>query len=313
MGQPRSRLEAVLRSGTFAVTAELATTDSADPQSVIDMAERLRGHVDAVNCTDNSAAHAHISQLAAAHFLADAGFEPVVQFVCRDRNRLALQADILGACALGARNILALTGDDVSAGDHPETNPTYDLDSLHLLRIARIMRDDGTYLSGRKLTGPPSFFLGAVENPFAPPLDYRPIRLGKKIEAGAEFFQTQMIFNMERMREFMKVVVDMGLNESAYILGGICVPKSARAAHYMAENVPGTDIPAPILRRLDGTPKEKQADEAVKLCTDMVLELKEMPGVAGVHIMGINFEEGIVRVVEDAGLLPRPDVATPAA
>lgn len=308
MDQPRSRLEAVLRSGAFAVTSELATTDSADPQSVLDVAEELRGHVDAVNCTDNSAAHAHISQVAAAHLLTDAGFDPVVQFVCRDRNRLALQADILGACALGARNILALTGDDVGAGDHPETNPNYDLDSLHLLRIARIMRDDGTYLSGRKLTGPPTFFLGAVENPFAPPFDYRPVRLGKKIEAGAEFFQTQMIFNMERMRRFMDVVVDMGLDEKAYILGGICVPKSARAAHYMAEHVPGTDIPEEILNRLDGTPKEKQSEEAIKLCTEMALELKEMPGVAGVHLMGINFEEGIVRVVEEAGLLPRPEV-----
>ena len=303
----RSHLEGVLRSGEFAVTAELATTDSADPRSVLDAAELLRGHVDGVNVTDNSAAHPHISQVAAGHLLVDAGFEPIVQFVCRDRNRLALQADILGACALGTRNILALTGDDVGAGDHPEANPSYDLDSIHLLKIARIMRDDGTYLSGRRLTGPPSFFLGAVENPFAPPYGYRPIRLGKKIEAGAEFIQTQMVFNTERMRGFMKAVVDMGLHEKAFILGGVCIPKSARAAHYIAEHVPGTDIPQGILDRLDRTPKEKQADEAVRLSVELLHELKEMPGIAGVHVMGINFEEGIVRVIEDAGLLPRPE------
>jgi methylenetetrahydrofolate reductase (NADPH) len=307
----RSHLEGVLRSGEFAVTAELATTDSADPRSVLEAAELLRGHVDGVNVTDNSAAHPHISQVAAAHLLVDAGFEPIVQFVCRDRNRLALQADILGACALGARNVLALTGDDVGAGDHPEANPSYDLDSIHLLKIARIMRDDGTYLSGRKLTGSPSFFLGAVENPFAPPYEYRAIRLGKKVEAGAEFIQTQMVFNTERMREFMQAVVDMGLHEKAFILGGVCIPKSARAAHYIAERVPGTDIPEVILDRLDGTPKEKQADEAVRLSVELIHELKEMPGIAGVHVMGINFEEGIVRVIEEAGLLPRPEVAAP--
>ena len=308
---PRSRLEALLRAGHFAVTAELGTTDSADPTSIGWMAAPLRGFADAVNCTDNSAAHAHISQVAAAHLLIDAGYEPIAQFVCRDRNRLALQADILGAAALGVRNIVALTGDDVGAGDHPETNPSYDLDSMHLLRIARIMRDEGTYLSGRKLTDPPSFFLGAVENPFAPPQDYRPIRLGKKIEAGAEFIQTQMIFNMDRMREFMKRVVDLGLHERAYILAGVCIPKSARGAHYMREHVPGTDIPDEVMARLEGTPKERQAAESIELCAEMASELKEMEGVAGVHLMAINFEEAIPGVVERAGLLPRPQMDVP--
>lgn len=309
----RSRFEAVLRSGAFAVTAELTTTDSADPASVSDMVETLRGYVDAVNCTDNSAAHTHISQVAAGHLLVDAGFDPIVQFVCRDRNRLALQADILGACALGARNIVALTGDDVGAGDHPEAKPSYDLDSLHLLRIAKIMRDQGTYLSGRKLTQAPSFFLGAVENPFAPPIDYRPIRLGKKIEAGAEFIQTQMIFNVPRMREFMKSVVDLGLHEQAFIIGGICIPKSARGAHYMAENVPGTDFPKELLDRLDGTPKEKQAEESVAIALETLEELRGMEGVAGVHLMGVRNEEGIVSVIEQGGLLPRPAVEVPVA
>ena len=304
MDEPRSRLEAVLRSGGFAATAELGATDSADPRSILDMAEPLRGHIDTVNCTDNSAAHAHISPVASAHLLADAGFDPVVQFVCRDRNRLALQADILGACALGARNILALTGDDVSVGDHPETKPTYDLDSMHLLRIARIMRDQGTYLSGRKLAEPPSFFLGAVENPIAPPVNNRPVRLGKKIDAGAEFIQTQMIFNMSRMREFMKATVDLGHHERAYILAGVCIPKSAKAARFMQENVPGTDIPEEFIAHLERTPKGKQSDEAIKMCTDMVLELKETEGVAGVHLMAMKFEEAIVRVVEGAGLRP---------
>jgi methylenetetrahydrofolate reductase (NADPH) len=310
MTEPRSHLEAVLRSGAFAVTAELGTTDSALAGSVLEAAAPLAGKVDAVNCTDNSAAHPHISQQAAAHLLVDEGFEPIVQFVCRDRNRLALQADILGACALGARNIMALTGDDVSAGDHPEAKPTYDLDSMHLLRIARIMRDQGTYLSGRPLTDPPSFFLGAVENPFAPPVDYRPIRLGKKVEAGAEFVQTQMIFNVPRMREFMKHVVDMGLHERVFVLGGICIPKSARGAHYMAENVPGTDLPQELLDRLDGVPKERQAAESVQIGLEILEELRSMEGVAGVHLMGVRNEEGIVAVIEGAGLLPRPASAT---
>ena len=203
VSEPHSQLEALLRAGRFAVTAEMQPSNGADPDQVRRLAAGLRGHVDAANCTDNPAARPHLSPLAAGRFVVEAGVEPIVQLTCRDRNRLGLQADLLGASALGARNVLLLTGDDVSSGDHPEARPIFDLDSLHLLRIARILRDRGTYLSGRPLTSRPSYFVGAVENPFAPPHDFRPVRLSKKVEAGAEFIQTQICFNLERMLEFM--------------------------------------------------------------------------------------------------------------
>src|SRR6266545_4540229 len=191
---PRSHLHRLLASGAFVVTAELQATDSPDPESVYRLADLLRGSVDAVNCTDNSAAHPHISPLASAHLLLDRGVEPIVQLACRDRNRLALQADLLGAVALGARNVCLMTGDDVTAGDHPEAKPIYDIDAVHAIHIARGMRDQGVYVSGRNLDQPLPLFIGAVENPFAPPRDFRPIRLGKKVEAGAEFVQTQIVF-----------------------------------------------------------------------------------------------------------------------
>ena len=303
---PRSHLHQLLLDGTFVVTSELQTTDGGDPDSVYAVADPLVGKVDAVNCTDNSAAHPHLSQLAAARLLLDRGIEPIVQFGCRDRNRLALQADMLGANALGARNLCLMTGDDVTAGDHPETKPIYDIDSIHALRIARIMRDEGTYLSGRPLSSPPSFLIGAVENPFSPPVDYRPQRLLKKIEAGAEFFQTQICFNLERMRAFMKEVVDLGAIERAWILAGVYVPRSAKAVRYLRDVVPGIDVPEEIVTRLESVPRERQEDEGVRLALEICRELQQMPGVAGVHLMSIRGEDAIVRVVEELGLLPRP-------
>jgi methylenetetrahydrofolate reductase (NADPH) len=305
----KSNLESLLRSGEFVVTAELETTDSADPASIAGVAEPLKGRVDAVNCTDNSAAHPHISQVAAAHLLIDEGIEPIVQFTCRDRNRLALQADMLGAAALGVRNIVCMQGDDVSAGDHPEAKPIWDLDSSHLLRTARVLRDEGMYLSGRKVDQPPSFFIGAVENPFAPPLDYRPVRMAKKLDAGAEFIQTQIVFNMDRMREFMGRITDMGLPERAFVLATVCVPRSAKGAHYMAEHVPGLEVPQAILDRIDGTPKEKQADEAVAIGLELIEQLRDTPGVSGVHLISIKWPEAIARLADEAGLTPRPRAA----
>jgi methylenetetrahydrofolate reductase (NADPH) len=302
----RSGLHRLLSAGEFVVTAELQATDSADPQSVVDLAEVLRGKVDAVNCTDNSSAHAHLSPMAAAHLLADAGLEPIMQFVCRDRNRLALQSDMLGAAALGVRNVLCMTGDDVSVGDHPEAKPIYDIDSVHLLRIARIMRDNGTYLSGRPLTNPPDFLIGAVENPFAPPLEFRPMRLGKKIEAGAEFFQTQICFNLAKMRLFMTRCADLGLLERTWVLAGVFVPRSARAVRYLRDQVPGIDVPDEVVERLDAVSLDGQRAEGIRLALDVVEEVRAMPGVSGVHLMTIKNEEAIVEVVEQAGLLPRP-------
>jgi methylenetetrahydrofolate reductase (NADPH) len=307
---PRSRLHELLRSETFVVTCELETIDGGDPGEVYAAAEPLQGKVDAVNCTDNSAAHPHLSQVAAARLLLDRGIEPIVQFACRDRNRLALQADLLGAHALGARNVLLMTGDDVTAGDHPEAKPIYDLDALHLLRIARIMRDEGTYLNGRPLTSPPTFLIGAVENPFAPPVDYRPIRLDKKIDAGAEFIQTQICFNVERMRAFMQAVWESGAAQRAWIIAGVYVPRSARAAGYLRDWVPGIDVPEEVVRRLTGVPKERQEDEGVRMAVEICHELRTMPGIAGIHLMSIRGERAIVRVVEELGLLPRPLTST---
>jgi 5,10-methylenetetrahydrofolate reductase len=305
---PRSRLEGLLRSGTFAVTAELGTADSAELSEVRRLAEPLVGVVDAVNCTDNSAAHVHLSPIAAARAAIGMGLEPIVQFTCRDRNRLALQSDILGAAALGVRNVECMTGDDVSAGDHPEAKGAWDLDSLHLLRIARTMRDRGVSLSGRRLQGAPSYFLGAVENPFAPPQDFRPQRLGKKIEAGAEFFQLQIAFNLERLREFMARVVDLGFHARAFILPSVCVPRSARAMRYLRDEVPGIDVPADVLARLERTLPERQSEESIRMALETVAAIREMPGVSGVHLIAIKWEEAIVRVAEEAGLLPRPEM-----
>jgi methylenetetrahydrofolate reductase (NADPH) len=302
----RSRLEAVLRSGTFAVTGELATIDSADPAAIRGVAQPLRGVVDAVNCTDNSAAHVHISPLAAARVAIEAGLEPIVQLTCRDRNRLALQSDLLGAAALGVRNVSCMTGDDVSAGDHPEARPIWDLDSLHLLRIARTLRDRGVYLSGRRLETPPSYFVGAVENPFAPPQDFRPIRLGKKVEAGAEFVQLQIVFNLERLRAFLERAVDLGIHERAFLLPSVCVPRSARALRYLRDEVPGIDVPEDVLARLERTLPGRQAEESIRMALETVAAVREMPGVAGLHLIAIKWEEAIVRLADEAGFLPRP-------
>jgi methylenetetrahydrofolate reductase (NADPH) len=305
---PRSRLEAVLRSGTFAVTGELATVDSADPAAIRRVAEPLRGVVDAVNCTDNSAAHVHISPVAAARLVMDVGLEPIVQLTCRDRNRLALQSELVGASALGVRNVSCMTGDDVSAGDHPEARPIWDLDSLHLLRIARTLRDGGVYLSGRRLETPPAYFLGAVENPFAPPQDFRPIRLGKKVEAGAEFVQLQIAFNLPRLWAFLERAVDLGITERGFLLPSVCVPRSARALRYLRDEVPGIDVPEEVLARLERTLPDRQSEESIRMALETVAEVRDMPGVAGIHLIAIKWEEAIVRVADEAGLLPRPDV-----
>jgi len=309
---PRSHLHRLLLAGEFVVTAEMQTSDSADPGHVTELAAELRGTVDAVNCTDNSAAHAHIAPMAAARLLLDQGVEPLMQLVCRDRNRLALQADLLGAAALGVRNIVCMTGDDVSTGDHPETKPIYDIDSVHLIRTARIMRDEGRYLSGRPLGDAPSFLIGAVENPFAPPLEFRPMRLGTKIEAGAEFVQTQICFNLEKLRVFMARCGELGLLDHVWVLAGVFVPSSASGARYLRDQVPGVDVPDRVIERMGSVPREEQGAEGIRLALEIVDAVRQIPGVSGVHLMTINHEEAIPRVVEGAGLLPRPpDVTIP--
>ncbi|MFW6070277.1 MAG: methylenetetrahydrofolate reductase [bacterium] len=301
-----SRLERVLRSGLFAVTAELNPPDSADPQDVYDAALVLSEVCDAINATDASGAHCHMSSVAICALLTRAGYEPVFQVSCRDRNRIAIQGDLLGAAAMGVQNVLCLTGDDVSVGDQPQAKRVFDFDSIHLLRTARIMRDQGMFLSGRKLSTPPRIFLGAASNPFAQPYDWRPLRLAKKIEAGAQFIQTQYCYDVPRFREFMKVVRDMGLDEQVYILVGVGPLRNERAAEYMRNKVPGVRIPDEIVERLRKTPKERKQAEGKRICVEIIEQISEIRGVAGVHVMAYRQEELVAEIIEEAGLLPRP-------
>lgn len=301
-----SRLERVLRSGRFAVTAELNPPDSADPQEVYDAALVLSGVCDGINAVDASGANCHMSSVAICALLTRAGYEPVYQVSCRDRNRIAIQGDLLGAAAMGVRNVLCITGDDVTAGDQPQAKRVFDLDSIQLLHTARIMRDYGVYLSGRKLTVPPQLFLGAAENPFAPPFDWRPQRLGKKIAAGAQFIQTQYCFDIPRLRTFMQQVCDLGLDRKAYILVGVGPLRSAGAAEFMRSKVPGVYIPDGVVERLKGVAKNRQRAEGKRICIEIIQQVRELPGVAGIHVMAYRQEELVAEIVEEAGLLPRP-------
>lgn len=298
-----SRLERVLKAGRFAVTAELNPPDSADPQAVYDRALVLATVCDAINATDASGAHCHMSSVSMCALLTRAGYEPIYQISCRDRNRIAIQGDVLGAAAMGVKNVLCLTGDGVQAGDQPEAKPVFDLDSITLLRTVRIMRDAGQFLSGRKLDVPPRVFVGAAENPFAPPFDFRPLRLLKKWQAGAEFIQTQYCFDVPRLREFMQRVVDLGLHEKLYILVGVGPLRSVHVAEWMRTNVPGVHIPDAIVERLRGA--QNQTREGKNLCIELIQQVREMPGVRGVHVMAYRQEELVAEIIDQAGLLPR--------
>ena len=300
-----SRLERVLRSGRFAVTSEIHAPDSADPEDLYKNALVLSEVCDAVNATDGSGAHCHMSSLACSALMIRAGYEPVFQMGCRDRNRIAMQGDLLGAAALGVQNVLCLTGDDVTAGDQPEAKRVFDFDCMHLLRTARIMRDKAVFLSGRKLTTPPRFFLGAAANPFVPPFDWRPRRLAKKIEAGADFIQTQYCYDLPRFQEFMKRVRDMGLHEKVYLLVGVGPLRSDKGAEFMRNNVPGVWIPDAIVERLAKTPKKEKAEEGKKICIEIIQQVREIEGVHGVHIMAFRQEKTVAEIVQRSGLLPR--------
>ncbi len=306
-----SRLEQVLRSGGFAITAEISPPDGADPEAVRRKGELLKGHTDAVNATDHTGATVHMSSLAVSALLVQMGVEPVMQVTCRDRNRLAIQGDLLGAAALGVQNVLCLTGDHVSTGDHPEAKPVYDLDSMHLLRLARTMRDAGTYLSGRRLSTPPRLFLGAAENPFVEPIEFRPHRLAKKVEAGADFIQTQIVFDVDRFVAFMQAVRDLGLHERVFILPSVSPLKSIRMARFLRDRVPGIIIPDAVMARVERTLEDRQAVEGIRMCVETIQRLREIPGVSGVHIIAVRWEQAVAEIVERAGLVRSP-VAVPA-
>lgn len=309
-----SRLEHVLRAGRFAVTAELNPPDSADPQKVYDAALVLAPVCDAINATDASGANCHMSSVAICALLTRAGYEPVMQVSCRDRNRIAIQGDVLGGAAMGVRNVLCLTGDDTSAGDQPEAKRVFDLDSIQLLYTIKTMRDQGRFLSGRQISEPPRLFLGAAANPFAPPYDWRPKRLGKKIQAGADFIQTQYCFDILRFKEFMKQIRELGLDEKVYILVGVGPLRSERAAEFMRTKVPGVVIPDEIIERLRKTPEPGKQTEGKRICIEIIQQVKDIKGVSGIHVMAYRQEELVAEIIEEAGLLPRPrqpDVRTP--
>ncbi|MBE0616324.1 MAG: methylenetetrahydrofolate reductase [Proteobacteria bacterium] len=313
----QSNLQRVFESGAFAVTGELGPPKGAEPEVIREKARLLRGAVDAANITDNQTAVVRMSSIAAGLLAHGEGVEPVVQMTCRDRNRLAIQADLLGAWGLGLRNLLCLTGDHQTFGNHPTAKNVWDVDSIQLVKMLAEMRDQGIFANGEKLEGePPKFFLGAVESPFADPIQYRPFRVAKKVRAGARFLQTQCIYNMPRFKEFMVRLGDMGLLDKVYVMAGLSPLKGPGMAKYMAANVPGIDMPEEVIQRLtqagqgidDKAEKSKAwRAEGVKLCIEQIQEVKEIPGVAGVHVMAIEWEEAVRPIVEGAGLLPRPE------
>jgi len=305
-----SNLEEVLSAGTFAVTGECGPPKSADGRVIEEKAKILRGYVDAANVTDNQTAVVRVCSLAAAHTVQLNGVEAVMQMTCRDRNRLAMQADILGAATLGVRNILCLTGDHISFGNHPEAKGVHDLDSVSLIRMYKDMRDEKRFQCGEVMDVAPPLYIGCAENPFGDPLEFRALRLKKKVEAGADFVQTQCIFNVPRFKKWMEEVRALGLHQEVKILAGITPIKSAGMANHMQKSVPGMDVPQEIFDRIASKDKgEPQQAEGKELAVEMIKELAEVEGVAGVHVMAIEWESAVPEIVEAAGLLPRPAVA----
>jgi methylenetetrahydrofolate reductase (NADPH) len=303
-----SHLEKILKSGQFAFTGECGPPEGADVEQLRKKALYLKGNVDAVNVTDNQTAVVRMSSWAASLILMEEGLEPNFQMVCRDRNRLAIQSDILGVYTHGIRNMLCLSGDHQQFGDHPEAKNVFDIDSMQLIHTAKTMRDQGKFLSGKDIQVPPKLFIGVASNPFAEPSDFRARRLAKKISAGADFVQTQCIYNMDKFKAFMKQVVDMGLHEKCFILAGITPMKGVGMARYMANNVPGMDVPDTLIERLKGAGKGNVAEEGIKYALEQIEELKEMEGVAGVHLMAIEWEHRVPEIAERAGMLPRPQI-----
>lgn len=303
-----SNLEKVLKAGHFAFTGECGPPKGANVAHLKDKFKYLKGNVDAVNMTDNQTAVVRMSSIAGSALMIEEGIEPNFQMVCRDRNRLAMMSDILGAYALGIRNMLCLSGDHQTFGNHPEAKNVHDLDSMQLIDMVRMMRDEGKFLNGDDIDVPPRMFIGAACNPFADPYEFRVHRLAQKIEAGADFIQTQCIFNMDKFRDFMKKAVDMGLTEKCYILAGVTPMKNAGMANFMSKFVPGMDIPKSLVERLKSVDKKDQAEEGIKFALEQVEEFKEMEGVAGVHMMAIEWEHKVPEIADRAKVLPRPVV-----
>ena len=303
-----SRLERVLADGYFAVTTECGPPRGSDMEEITKKAEYVKDHVDAINVTDNQTSVTRLCSLACCIHLKQMGLEPILQMVTRDRNRIAIQSDILGASAFDIRNILCLSGDHQSFGDSSQGQNVHDLDSMQLIQTVRHMRDEGLFLGGDAIKRAPEMFVGAAANPFADPFEIRVPRLAKKVAAGAEFIQTQCIYNLDKFEEWMKGVRDRGLHEQVAILAGLTPFKSAGMARFMKNKVPGMDVPDHVVKRLADQPKEKQAEEGLKICIESMQRLKEVEGVRGFHIMAIEWEQKVPELVEGAGLHPRPKV-----
>jgi methylenetetrahydrofolate reductase (NADPH) len=299
-----SKLEKALEAGHFVVTGELGPPKGADITQMKHHAEGMRNHVEAYNITDNQTAIVRTSSIACGKTLVDMGLEPIIQIVVRDRNRICIQSDVLGAAALGIKNILCLAGDHQSFGNEPQSKGVYDIDSMQLLKGLKDLRDEKKFMGGEDLDGEISYFLGAVENPFADPFEYRVDRLEKKINAGANFIQTQCIFDLDRFERWMEMVRERGLHKRVKILGGVTPMKSLGAARYMKNSVSGITIPDELVDRLKGA-EDKKA-EGLKIAIETIERLKQIEGVAGVHIMAIAWEEVVPEIVERAGLYPRP-------
>ncbi len=328
-----SNLEKVLRAGHFAVTGELGPPQSADGAVIREKAQLLKGYCDAVNITDNQTAIVRMSSIGAGAILVQEGLEPVIQMTARDRNRLAIQSDLLGAYALGMRNLLCLTGDHQQFGNHPTAKNVFDLDSLQMVRMVSEMRDEHIFQCGEAFKGPePRFFVGAAAAPFADPIDFRPIRLAKKIQAGANFIQTQLVYDVPAFARFMEKAREMGSHEKAYILAGVGPLKSPGMARYMKNNVPGILVPDELIERMTAagapwagkkkdelTPEDKRSraeawrEAGIQICIELIQQLREIEGVAGVHVMAIEWEEAVKPIVQGAGLYPRPVLETVAA
>jgi methylenetetrahydrofolate reductase (NADPH) len=295
------RFERVLRAGQFAVTTELDPPDSADPEEVYRRARVFDGYVDAINATDGSGANCHMSSMAVCALLTRMGYAPIMQISCRDKNRIAIQGDILGGAAMGVCNLLCLTGDGVQAGDHPQALPVFDLDSMTLLETARILRDEHRFLSGRRITAAPRVLLGAAENPFTQPLEWRAERLAKKVAAGAQFIQTQWCYDVPLLRAFMSRVEDLGLLDKVFILVGVGPLRSAKSAEWIRTHVPGVHIPDEVVRRMAGA--EDGAAEGRRLCIELIQEIGAIKGVHGVHVMAYRQEHTVAEIIERSGVL----------
>jgi len=299
-----TNLERVLESGGFAVTAEAGPPRGAVASVIQRKGELLKPFCDALNVTDNQTAIVRMSSLSGCILLKELGVDPVMQMVCRDRNRIAIQSDILGAVALGIGNILCLSGDYQTFGDHPTAKSVFDLDSVQLIRLLRQMRDERKFLSGENISGEVPLFIGAAENPYADPFDYRVLRLARKIKAGADFIQTQAIFDLGRFAKWMEMVTDRGLDKEVHILAGVIPVRSVGMARHMRDNVPGVAVPDEIVSKLEDAKDTK--GEGLNICLEIIEQIKDIPGVHGIHIMAVGWEDIVPTIVEKAGLLPRP-------